>query len=139
MTPTHRLVAALLAVTTAACGSPTVSDRVRALGEIAGYNSDDPKIDVRQSGRTVEVEVVTYGGGCHEAGETEVLVDGLTATISPYDYTAYPGTSCTRELRTFVHRATVQFAAAGAARVRVRGLDVRTRTAANMTGDTLVV
>jgi hypothetical protein len=114
-------------------------DRVRVLGEIAGYNQDDPRITVVASGRTVLVEVTTYGGGCHSKGETEVSRSGMTADVVPYDYTAPPGTVCTQPLLSFRHTAAIEFDRAGTATIRVRGVDRRTKSAQNMTGSEIVV
>jgi hypothetical protein len=85
------------------------------------------------------VAVTTYGDGCHRRGDTEVRVTGLVATVTPYDYTALPGTPCTRQLVSMRHTAAVTFEQAGTAQIQVRGLDGSTRHAANLVGDTLVV
>jgi len=134
-----RIVSCILIALTG-CTGATGPDRLRVLGEIKGYNSGDPQIlIVLQEGRRVDVSVTTYGGGCHSQGETEVDIQGLTVTVTPYDYTALPGTGCTRQLVAFTHRAFVQFRNSGTARVRVRGLDAGNRSAGNLLGDTLVV
>jgi hypothetical protein len=112
---------------------------VTVLGAIKGYNNDDPRIDVQVNGRTVEVTVSTYGGGCHRLGATETQVVGMSALVVPFDHTAPPGTPCTRQLVEMRHRATLGFASAGTARIRVRGIDASTRHGGNMAGDTIEV
>ena len=87
----------------------------------------------------MQVTISTYGSGCHRIGETHVKVHGLEAVITPYDYTAPPGTPCTRQLVTMVHQARVAFNDSGMARIIVLGLDHRTVSAINMIGDTLRV
>jgi hypothetical protein len=145
-----RGTAAAAAIVVAACtsamdaepdpqGAGVGVDRVRVLGEIAGYNQDDPRISVVASGRTVMVEVTTYGGGCHSKGETEVSRSGMTADVVPYDYTAPPGTVCTQQLLSFRHTAAIDFPGSGTATIRVRGIDRRTKSAQNMTGSQIVV
>ena len=78
-------------------------------------------------GEPVRVVVTTYGGGCIAQGETEAAVVGLAADVTPYDYVAVrlpPHGACTMELRLYVHEATLTFAAAGRATVRVHGREV---------------
>ena len=139
MTASPRLLSFLLILLASGCSVFTDPDRVRVLGEIAGYLEGDPQVGIEQDGRTVTVLVTTYGSGCHTMGETDVVVEGLTATITPWDYTAPPGTACTDQLLSFEHRAVVQFATSGTAELRIRGIDISSRSATNMVGDTLVV
>lgn len=120
-----------------ASGQP--GDRVRVMGEIGGYNQGDPQIDVRVTGRTVRVAVASYGGGCHSKGETEVSVVGMVGEVTPWDYTAPPGTPCTQPLLSFDHVATLEFAQAGTATIRIRGIDASRRHAGNLTGEVIVV
>ena len=61
-----------------------------------------------QRGVPFEVEVLTYGGGCIDQGETEVEVQGLNASVTSYDYlvTPPPGVVCTLIFEYYPHRAT---------------------------------
>lgn len=120
-------------------GSTGNPDRVRVLGAIKGYNSDDPRIEVSAAGRTVRVIVTSYGGGCHSRGDTEVSVSGLTADVTPYDFTAPAGTPCTLPLLSFRHEAEIRFDRGGTALIRVHGIDASTRNAQNMEGTRIVV
>ena len=112
--------------------------RVLHLGLIAGFNNDDPRVTLTQDGRRVDLSVTTYGDGCHSKGITDVVLNGLEALVTPYDYTATPGSTCTRQLVSSIHRASLQFDRSGTARIRVRGIDAGTRTSSNLVGDTLV-
>ena len=145
-----RFAVVLLAAACMACASGLAApadgpesgasaQRVRILGTIKGYNTDDPHIDVSSSGRTAQVVVITYGDGCLTKGDTEVRVAGLVADITPYDYTAPPGSICTRQLVSVRHTATVTFAGAGEATIRIHGMDASNLSAANMRGDRIIV
>jgi hypothetical protein len=142
------IVLALLAGCTHATEPPVQGDpagsidepgRVRVVGAIAGFNHDDPRVRTSVQGRTVTVRVTTYGAGCHSQGPTEVTVDGLTADVRPYDYTAPDGTPCTMQLLSFEHEATIAFPRAGTAVIRVHGIDAGTRNAQDMMGRPIVV
>lgn len=139
MAASARLLPFLFILLAAGCSLGTDPDRVRVLGQIAGYLEGDPQVSLEQDGRAITVRVTTYGSGCHTPGETDVVVEGLTATITPWDYTAPPGTGCTDQLLSFEHRVAVQFASSGTAELRIRGIDIGSRSATNMVGDTLVV
>ena len=117
-----RLSILALVVLTACSSATEARDETRVLGAIAGYNDDDPRIEIATSGRTVTVSVTTYGNGCTREGPTEVNVQGMEALISPYDFEPRPGNfACPDILLSFTHEVAVQFAAAGEARIRVRG------------------
>lgn len=121
------------------CTTATAPDRVRQLAEIAGYNNNDPQVVIEPAGRSVNVSITSYGNGCYTQGETDVVVSGLEAIVTPHDYTAPPGSNCTQILLTFVHRASLQFDRSGKAQIRIRGIDAGTRSSTNLIGDTLVV
>jgi hypothetical protein len=117
-------IAALLLLTR--CPAATAPrDDVRVLGAIAGYNQDDPRIRITTAPGVATVTVTTYGGGCHRKGETEVQLRGRKAVITPYDYTAPPGSVCTQPLLAFQHVATLDFGAPGGAHIVVHGMDDR--------------
>ena len=72
----------------------------------------------------ITVTVMTLGSSsCTRADGTDVSVNGLLATITPYDRVAPPGTACTRDLRGFPHQVQLRFATAGQARINVVGRD----------------
>lgn len=123
-----RLPSCLISILLLACSSAATSpDEVRVLGAIAGYNADDPRIDIVTAPGSATVRVTTYGGGCHTKGETEVLLRRREAVITPYDYTAPAGTICTLQLVWFSHETTIDFESSGPARIVVRGADHRQR------------
>lgn len=107
------------------CDTATEPEEVRVVGVITGFKPDDPQIvtpDTVNAGEEFTVSVSTYGNGCVEKGSTEYEVDGLDATITPYDIEIRGGTiACTDVLKELTHTATLQFAGAGIARVTVQG------------------
>ena len=105
--------------------SITEPDDGRVLGAIAGYNHDDPRIEIMTVPGSATVKVTTYGGGCHRKGETEIQVRGREEMVTPYDYAGPRGAICTLQLVSFVHEATVAFGTSGSARILVRGADHR--------------
>ena len=121
----NKLSFGLLAVL-AACQHPTGQDEpTRRLGTIQ-FHSDPVWIVAPasvQAGVPFTVQVITYGGGCVTQGDTEAAVTGSEAQVTVYDWVTEPGPNeaCTLELRWFEHTATLQFAQAGAATLRVRG------------------
>jgi hypothetical protein len=117
-------IALILICGLAACQTLPDGERVRVIGAIEGYNQDDPRITVPatvRAGDDFDVTISTYGSGCHTRGETEVARQARTATITPYDYTAPPGTPCTLQLIEFRHTARVRFDTPGPAEIVVRG------------------
>ena len=123
-----RLPSCFLSVLLLACASSaTGPDEVRVLGAIAGYNTDDPRIEIVAAPGSATVRVTTYGGGCHSKGETEVVLRRREAVITPYDYTAPPGTICTLQLLSFSHETTIDFDSSGPVRIVIRGADHRHR------------
>lgn len=120
-------------------GTDPVGEQRRVLAEIAGYHAGDPFVEVRLAGMAARVAVTTYGSSCNAKADTEVSLQGLTATVVPYNFAPPHGTSCPRDLRAFVHEVTIPFSRSGAAQIRVRGIDRRTRSAANLIGDTITV
>lgn len=113
---------ALLGCAVASDPRPTLERRVGVLS-IGGA----PSVTVPSAGAVgvpISVMVITWGGGCVRQGPTEASVTALTAEVTPYDSVYVklpPNMACTADLRTYTHTATVAFAAAGAAVVRVHG------------------
>lgn len=121
-----KLSFALLAVLAACQSDPTgQGETTRRLGTIQFFG--DPVRIVApatvHAGVPFTVQVITYGGGCVTQGDTEAAVTGSEAQVTVYDWVVDPGPNgaCTLELRMFEHTATLQFAQAGAATLRVRG------------------
>jgi hypothetical protein len=120
--------------------SPEDANRVRVVGAIAGFNDNDPHISIVRQNANVLVRITTYGDGCFSKGETEVTVDGMVATITPYDYTEPESAVCTMQLVTFKHETTVDFRdGKGEALIRIHGLDPSRATVDNRRGEPIVV
>lgn len=135
----RRLALAGLLPLLVGCSVTTEPEQRLLLADIAGYFAEDPFVEVTSSGSSATVRVTTFGSSCNAKGITSVTVEDLTATVEPYNYAPPTGTPCPRDLRGFIHEVTIQFNRSGAARILVRGLDARSRSAANLTGDTLTV
>lgn len=116
--------ALLVPVALAACGiSEPIEDRL--IGIVDEESEGVPAVSVPEEvgvAEVFEVTVRTVGGACVRKGETEVEVDGDTATITPYDHYAVPrpGLGCIPTAETFQHTAELTFASAGDAWVVVR-------------------
>lgn len=123
------------AVILAGC-SPTEPSPERVLGTIAGFSEGDPHVTVSTDGTAATVVVRTYGNGCFSVAATEVELEGLGATVLPYDHD--PGCP-QRDLLLLEHATTIEFGTPGAAVIRVKGLDASNLSSANLTPDTLVV
>lgn len=135
----HHLTLAGLLLTLVGCSLATEPEHHLELATIAGYFDDDPRVGIVSSGASVTVRATTFGSSCNAKGITEVRVEGLTATVTPYDYAPPAGTPCPRDLRGFIHEVTVDFGRSGTAEIHVRGLDAGTRSGANLVGDTIMV
>lgn len=105
------------------------------MGRIAGYNADDPRITLEQVGRRVDLSIITYGGGCERQGDTEVVVTGTDAMVTPYDFTDVDAQVCTDILKSFDHRVSVELQGTGTGSIRIRGAGLRSQGGI----DTLVV
>jgi hypothetical protein len=131
-----RLLSFVVAAAAWSCSSATVPSAAHVLGVIAGYNDDDPRIELVVQGRTVNLTVMTYGNSCFSAADTDVRVSGLNAVVTPYDQDP----ECSdRALKQIEHVVAVQFTEPGTARILVRGINASTRTSSNMAGDTVTI
>lgn len=131
-----RLVLLFAVFITFGCTTATEPNSARKLGAIAGYQSGDPPVAIEVNGRTATVTFTTYGNSCYTSAATEVRLIGLAAIVTPYDND--PG-CLDRMLKHIEHRAVIRFAEPGAARILIRGIDVSTRTAQDMVGDTITI
>lgn len=75
-------------------------------------------------GTPATVTVEAYGAsGCVRQGETEATVSGLVARIRPWRYEPQgDDIACTAIFQVFRHSATLTFATAGTATIRVEGV-----------------
>jgi hypothetical protein len=117
------LTSAIVAFLCACDGILGLDGERQQLGVISFYN--DPVVveapDTVTRGQPFIVIVRTYGGGCISQGPTEVRVDDLRATVTPFDINS-GGHVCTRELRLFRHEAPIEFARSGTATLVFRGV-----------------
>jgi len=119
---------------------PEDANRIRVVGAIAGFNENDPNIEIIPQNANVIVRVTTYGDGCYTKGETVATVDGMTATVTPYDYTLEGNVTCTMQLATFQHETTVDFRdGKGEAVILIHGLDPSRASEDNRRGEPIVV
>jgi hypothetical protein len=90
---------------------------------VISFYSDPVVVEVPDTvtrGQPFAVSVRTYGGGCVSQGPTDVRVDDLRATITPFDINSGHD-FCTAALRLFQHEASITFDRAGIATVVFRG------------------
>jgi hypothetical protein len=95
------------------------------------HYGDGPRIQVPTEavvGQTVEIWIQTYGGGCIQAGRTEVEVTSLRVHVRPYDVYPDPDAICTKDIRFLDHSVSVQLEAEGSYTVEVIGTRVYTGT-----------
>ena len=118
------LIVIAASVLLTSCDSVTGPNERLVVGTVAFF-SDPVVIEVPDTVSVsvpFSVSVHTFGGGCKRIGPTEVVINGLDAEITPFDYTMTgDGVVCTDILRVFDHEASLTFAAAGSATVTFRG------------------
>jgi hypothetical protein len=123
----RNVVRGLVVALFAACGSPAepglrVERQVGVIGESGASLLVIP--ERAAAGTPVAIIVHTFGSGCVREADTETLVSGMLADITPYDsFTVSMPSSmaCTMRLYAFPHETTVAFASRGVATVRVHG------------------
>jgi hypothetical protein len=75
-----------------------------------------------KSGTVFQVAINSYGGNCIGQGPSEVAVEGLTATVAPFQFELVDGNStCTQEIRTYRNVSQLRFDQTGTARILFRG------------------
>lgn len=109
----------------ASCGSTLESESV-FLGTIEEDSESAPAVVEAPSqsvvGEEFNVTVVTYAdSGCEEAGPTTVNIEGLRATVLPFDR-RNGSRFCSDHAQVLEHQAKVRFEQAGLAEIVVRGL-----------------
>ncbi len=132
------LLLAVVAVSACALVNDPETDRRPELGHIAGYNAGDPQIVIEPTVRAARVTITTYGSSCNAKGQTQVSVDGMVATVIPFNLQPTRGV-CVADLRVFLHDTVIVFPQSGHASIRVRGINIRAGVAPNFRTDTMVV
>ncbi|SRR6266446_8029989 len=122
----YSLIATVLIPGTVACnGGKVVEPVFEPRPAILQFYSDPVRTDLPDTvtvASAFTVSVRSYGGGCTSQGETEAEVEGLLATIRPFDLVLTdPNVVCIQILRVFEHVATIRFDQPGMATVRVVG------------------
>jgi len=112
-----------LAVLSVAChSSPIGPGAGRVVGIIDAGQSFPQVIDAPAQaslGQSFSVTVSTFGNSCVTAAGADVTIDGLVATITPYDVVV--GGVCLEYLKAYPRVVQLSFGQAGAATIRVNG------------------
>jgi hypothetical protein len=120
-----RSLPTVLAVLSLAChSSPLDLGPRRVVGIIDAGVTDQQIIEApaeASSGQSFTVTVYTFGNSCIKAAGAEVAIDGLVATITPYDFVTSDGV-CLDYLKAYPRAVQLSFAQAGPATIRVKGL-----------------
>jgi hypothetical protein len=102
--------------------SPVASREGRVIGTIDAGGTLDRVIEAPSTaavGQSFSIAVSTFGNSCVSAAGADVAVEGLVATVTPYDVVA-SGT-CMDYLKPYPRTLQIRFAQAGAATIRVNG------------------
>ena len=114
----------ILLLAVAACdGSRTVREE----GVISSYGDTDGVIlvpDTVRADETFTVTIQTFGDGCVEAADMEVVVTGDLAVLTPYDLITIPGRNeaCPQIGKRPKHTAQITFEEPGSVTLRVKGM-----------------
>jgi hypothetical protein len=112
-----------LTVLSIACQSSPLNPGTRVIGIIDAGQTSAQVIDAPAEaslGQPFSVTVSTFGNSCVTADGADVTIDGLVATITPYDVIA-TGVTCLDYLKAYPRAVQLSFGQAGAATVRVKG------------------
>jgi hypothetical protein len=105
------------------CSSPFETQRVVGLidagGETLSHVIDAPS--TVSVGRVFSITVSTYGNSCVAAAGADLIVDGLVATITPYDAVSSGHGTCLDYLKAYPRTVELRFAQPGTATIRVNG------------------
>lgn len=119
-------VVAALAVVLHGCDLITGAKEDRLVGFI-GYPDDMVIVSPESvtAGQAFVISVRTFGAdGCWKRDRTDVALDGLTATITPYDVRRQGrGWDCAQAPVEIVHAATLTFDQVGVAQLTIQGRD----------------
>jgi hypothetical protein len=120
-----RSLPTVLAVLSLAChSSPLDPGTKRVVGTIDVGVTSFQVIEApaeASPGQAFTVTVSTFGNSCVTAAGADVTIDGLVATITPYDVVT-TDVVCLDYLKAYPRAVRLSFAEAGAATIRVKGL-----------------
>jgi hypothetical protein len=118
-----RILVAAVGIALVGCTSITGPGKDREVGILEFYG-DPIMVELpgeATAGQAFMVMVRTYGAdGCVSQGEVKTTVDGLRATVTPYDFRSRRSV-CPDILGLFDHVATLRFDEPGTAEITVRG------------------
>lgn len=118
-----RSFAIVLAALSIACHSSPVEPG-RVIGIIDAGQSLSQVINAPTEaslGQSFSVTVSTFGDSCVHAAGADVTIDGLVATITPYDVVVVGNGVCLDYLKAYPRVVALSFGQAGAATIRVKG------------------
>ena len=119
---TPLLTVACIGSMTTACGQDFDTRRslIRFRGDTALVNISDAV-----AGEPVTITISVEFGACDELGRTDTSMDGMVATIEPFDRFAVD-ILCNSNVVFGEHTATVVFSQPGLGTIRILGRDFRT-------------
>ena len=122
MSITRSFAVALSLLSVACHQSPVDSHDGRVVGTIDAGGTLNRVIEAASTipvGQSFSITVSTFGNSCVSAAGADVVIDGLIATITPYDVIA--GGNCLDYLKPYPREVQLSFVQAGAAIIRVTG------------------
>jgi hypothetical protein len=122
MSITRSFAVALSLLSVACHQSPVDSHDGRVVGTIDAGGTLNRVIEAPSTtpvGQSFSITVSTFGNSCVSAAGASVVIDGLIATITPYDVIA--GGNCLDYLKPYPRQVQLSFVHAGAAIIRVTG------------------
>jgi hypothetical protein len=118
-----RSIPIVLAVLSIACHSSPLESGTRVIGLIDAGQTSAQVIDAPAEatlGQSFSVTVSTFGNSCVTAAGADVTIDGLVATITPYDVVV-TGVTCLDYSKAYPRVLQLSFGQAGTATIRVKG------------------
>ena len=113
-----RLAVAIAVVGLGGCGVFESTNRVVGFIDFDDMHWPPPEVpETATAGVPIEMTIWTMETGCYSIGETEVVVTGRTAEVTPFDYVTTGDYACTDHLAFFEHKATVVFQEPGTAEI----------------------
>ena len=123
MSLTRSFTVALSLLSVACNQSPVDSRDGRVVGTIDAGGTLDHVITAPSTapvGQSFSITVSTFGNSGVSSAGAEVVVDGLVATITPYDFVV-TGENCLDYLKAYPRTLQLGFGQAGTATIRVNG------------------